>query len=60
MLGLRTQSGISKSLLSELDVSAKLVSESLGRGLLTMDRDRIRVTPAGRLLVDRIVLDFLS
>ena len=60
MLGLRTQTGVERSLLSELSVSAKLVSEALGAGLLTMDANRIWVTAKGRLLVDRIVLDFLS
>ena len=60
MLGLRTQMGIARSLLGELNVAAKLVSEALGSGLLTMDANRIWVTPKGRLLVDRIVLDFLS
>ena len=60
MLGLRTQTGVERSLLGELSVSAKLVSEALGAGLLTMDANRIWVTAKGRLLVDRIVLDFLS
>jgi putative oxygen-independent coproporphyrinogen III oxidase len=60
MLGLRTQTGVERSLLSELSVSAKMVSEALGAGLLTMDANRIWVTAKGRLLVDRIVLDFLS
>jgi oxygen-independent coproporphyrinogen-3 oxidase len=60
MLGLRTQTGVERSLLSELSVSAKMVSEALGSGLLTMDANRIWVTAKGRLLVDRIVLDFLS
>ena len=60
MLGLRTQTGVERSLLGELSVSAKLASEALGAGLLTMDANRIWVTAQGRLLVDRIVLDFLS
>lgn len=60
MLALRTQLGVPRSLLGELGVSPRLVAENLAQGLLTMDADRIWVTPAGRLLVDRIVLDFLS
>lgn len=60
MLALRTQHGVPRSLLVELGVSPKLVAEYLAHGLLTMDADRIWVTTAGRLLVDRIVLDFLS
>lgn len=60
MLGLRTESGVPRSLLGELEVTAKLVSEALANGLLTMDANRIWVTVRGRLLVDRIVLDFLS
>jgi oxygen-independent coproporphyrinogen-3 oxidase len=60
MLGLRTQSGVPRSLLAELGVPAKPVSEALASGLLTMDADRVWVTAKGRLLVDRIVLDFLS
>lgn len=60
MLGLRTQSGVSRSLLTELAVPARLVSEALASGILTMDANRVWVTAKGRLLVDRIVLDFLS
>lgn len=60
MLGLRTESGVPRSLLGELEVPAKLVSEALANGLLSMDVNRIWVTVRGRLLVDRIVLDFLS
>lgn len=60
MLGLRTDSGVPRSLLGELAVPAKVVSEALANGLLSMDVNRIWVTIRGRLLVDRIVLDFLS
>ena len=60
MLGLRTQSGVPRSLLGDLAVSGKHVSEALASGLLTMDANRVWVTAKGRLLVDRIVLDFLS
>ena len=60
MLALRTQLGVPRSLLGELGVSPRLVAEYLAQGLLTMDANRMRVTQTGRLLVDRIVLDFLS
>lgn len=60
MLLLRTESGVPRTLLADLSVSAQHVAEALASGLLTMDAKRIWVTPAGRLLVDRIVLDFLS
>lgn len=60
MLTLRTEVGVSRKLLGELKVSPGLVAEYLAKGLLTLEQDQIRVTPAGRLLVDRIVLEFLS
>lgn len=60
MLSLRTSSGVSKELLRALEVPAEKVAHYLGKSLLGMQADRVVVTRAGRLLVDGIVLDFLS
>ena len=60
MLELRTNSGVPRSTLRELEVPSAKVAGYLGQGLLHMEADRVVVTKPGRLLVDRIVLDFLS
>lgn len=60
MLGLRTSTGVTRELLKELGVSTEKVASYLGKGLITLSGESVVVTKAGRLLVDGIVLDFLS
>jgi hypothetical protein len=47
-------------LLSQLGVDSVQVAQQLASGTLTMQEERIVVTKRGRLLVDRLVVDFLQ
>jgi coproporphyrinogen III oxidase-like Fe-S oxidoreductase len=60
MLGLRTKFGVERQLLNDLGVAAGKVANQLAQGLLTLSGSRVVVTKAGRLLVDRLVVDFLQ
>lgn len=61
LLMLRTSSGVASSLLRELGVPAELVAKAIGNGLLTLaPNGHLIPTLKGRLLVDGLVLDFLS
>lgn len=60
MLGLRLSSGVRKELFRELEVDSELVAKQIASGVLTLDGDRIVATEAGRLIVDRLVVDFLA
>jgi coproporphyrinogen III oxidase-like Fe-S oxidoreductase len=60
MLGLRTKFGVPRELLSQLGVDSVQVAQQLAIGTLTMQEERIVVTKRGRLLVDRLVVDFLQ
>jgi putative oxygen-independent coproporphyrinogen III oxidase len=60
MLQLRTSNGVPRALLRELGVEPALVAEAIAKSQLFVTGDRLVVAPAGRLLVDRLVLDFLS
>jgi putative oxygen-independent coproporphyrinogen III oxidase len=60
MLCLRTMSGVPKTLLRELNVEPSLVAKAIGQGFLEPVGDRLVVSVKGRLVVDRLVLDFLS
>ena len=60
MLGLRTKFGVPRKLLSQLDVDPLKVAEQLSLGYLSLHGDQIAVTKQGRLLVDRLVVDFLQ
>lgn len=53
MLGLRVSEGVPLAELSALEM-AKL-DEMVGVGLLTIDDDRLAATPAGRLVLDRVI-----
>lgn len=59
MLGLRTRYGVERSLLSNLGVEPTKVAQQIGLGNLKLLGDRVIPTDAGRLLVDRLVIDFL-
>lgn len=60
MLGLRTSNGVPRSLVRELQVEPGMVARAISEGLLNFADDRLLVSVKGRLLVDRMVLDFLS
>ena len=60
MLGLRTISGVPKTLLRELDIEPSRVAKAIAQGYLDLVDDRLVVSIKGRLIVDRLVLDFLS
>ena len=60
MLGLRTSEGVPRSLLRELQVEPGMVARAISEGLLNFESERLLVSVKGRLLVDRMVLDFLS
>lgn len=61
LLQLRTKWGVKRDLLNELDVKPGLVAQAIADGLLTIDGSQVlRATLKGRLLVDGLVLDFLT
>jgi oxygen-independent coproporphyrinogen-3 oxidase len=61
LLMLRTDRGVSSSLLRELGVPNELVANAIANGLLQLGAaGQLRATLNGRLLVDGLVLDFLS
>ncbi|MEY4558003.1 MAG: hypothetical protein RL024_161, partial [Actinomycetota bacterium] len=58
---LRTSQGVPRALLRELGVPSELVANAIATGLLELaSNDHIKATLSGRLLVDGLVLDFLS
>jgi hypothetical protein len=58
---LRTNSGVSSALLRELGVPNELVANAIANGLLQLaPGGKLVATLNGRLLVDGLVLDFLS
>jgi hypothetical protein len=58
---LRTSEGVPSSLLKELGVPTELVATAIGNGLLQLGPGgQLTATLSGRLLVDGLVLDFLS
>ena len=58
---LRTSHGVPRALLRELGVPSELVANAIANGLLALaSNDHIKATLSGRLLVDGLVLDFLS
>ncbi len=61
LLMLRTSEGVPSSLLKELGVPTELVATAIGNGLLQLGPGgQLTATLSGRLLVDGLVLDFLS
>ena len=58
---LRTKWGVERELFGELGVPAALVAKEIADGNLELvEEDRVRVTRAGRLLVDGLVVNLLS
>jgi oxygen-independent coproporphyrinogen-3 oxidase len=60
MLGLRTKYGVSRDLPAKLGIDPVKIAQQISTGTLTMQQDRLLPTKAGRLLVDRLVVDFLQ
>ena len=61
LLMLRTKWGVERELFGELGVPAALVAKEIADGNLELiEEDRVRVTRAGRLLVDGLVVNLLS
>lgn len=61
LLMLRTSAGVNSSLIRELGIPSELVANAIANGLLELGpAGQIRATLNGRLLVDGLVLDFLS
>ena len=61
LLMLRTKWGVTRTIFSELEVPAELVAEEMAEGNLELfEGDRVRATAKGRLIVDGLVLKFLS
>ncbi len=60
MLGLRTKYGVERELFAKLGVDSARVAEQIGHGNLTLLGDRVVSTERGRLLIDRLVVDFLQ
>jgi putative oxygen-independent coproporphyrinogen III oxidase len=60
MLGLRTSSGVPRSLFGDLGIDRALVARTIAEGNLLLVGDSLVVSEKGRLIVDRLVLDFLS
>ncbi len=61
LLQLRTNTGVPRTLLHDLGVKPSLVALAIADGLLTLDGAQVlRATLKGRLVVDGLVLDFLT
>ena len=60
MLGLRTSEGVPRSLFRELNVEPAKVAKAISDGLLDFQGEHLVVSVKGRLIVDRMVLQFLS
>ncbi|MEL0319387.1 MAG: coproporphyrinogen-III oxidase family protein, partial [Aquiluna sp.] len=61
LLMLRTKWGVARTTFTELQVPAELVADELARGNLELiEGDRLRASAKGRLIVDGLVLKFLS
>lgn len=60
MLGLRTKFGVSRQLPRDLGIDSEKIAQQIALGTLSLENDRIVPTDAGRLLIDRLVVDFLQ
>ena len=60
MLGLRTSKGVPRSLIRELGVQPAKVALAIANGKLELQAENLIATKAGRLVVDAVVLEFLS
>ena len=58
--GLRIAEGVAFAELAALDLSPSRIADLTGLGLLAHDPQRLRATPAGRLVLDRLTADLLT
>ncbi len=60
LLGLRLSSGVRANLFDDLEIAQGKIDQLVAENLLEVRGERVLVTKEGRLLVDRMVVDFLS
>jgi oxygen-independent coproporphyrinogen-3 oxidase len=60
MLGLRTKFGVARQLLRALEIPAEKIAKQLAANTLSLEGNRVIPTWSGRLLIDRLVVDFLQ
>ena len=58
--GLRIEDGVPHAELRALDLSPEKTANLIDLGLLADDPERLRATPAGRLVLDRLTADLLT
>jgi len=60
LAGLRLSDGVARADLAALDIDPRRVTALVGLGLLADDPERLRATPAGRLVLDRLTADLAA
>ncbi len=60
MLGLRTKFGVERSLFGALEIPAGKVASQIAAGTISLEGQKVVPTKSGRLLIDRLVVDFLQ
>jgi coproporphyrinogen III oxidase-like Fe-S oxidoreductase len=58
--GLRITEGVSLADVSALEIAPGRVADLVALGLLADDADRLRATPAGRLVLDRLTTELAT
>jgi coproporphyrinogen III oxidase-like Fe-S oxidoreductase len=58
--GLRITEGVARVDVAALDLPEARIADLVHLGLLADDPDRLRATPAGRLVLDRLTLELAS
>ncbi len=58
--GLRITEGVARDEVAALDLAEARIADLVDLGLLADDPDRLRATPAGRLVLDRLTLELAS
>ena len=60
LTGLRLADGVPLEALAELEIAPQRIAELTTLGLLAPDPERLRATPAGRLVLDRLTVELAS
>ena len=60
LAGIRIAEGVPRADLAALDIDPKRVARLVDLGLLAEDPDRLRATPAGRLVLDRLTAELAA
>jgi oxygen-independent coproporphyrinogen-3 oxidase len=58
--GLRITEGVARAEVATLDLPKDRIADLIALGLLADDPDRLRATPAGRLVLDRLTMELAS